>query len=109
MTDSAGAPESSSTQYSLPGTENLPQVEPGASAWFRCPTPTVVSYERVTKRLQGKTDSYPEIGSPEEQKELEEIRQFTANAEDANALNQNSLSAFLTNRLLYLLHLPGLF
>ncbi|MBD2115164.1 MULTISPECIES: vanadium-dependent haloperoxidase [Cyanophyceae] len=98
MTDSAGAPESSSTQYSLPGIENLPQVEPGASAWFRCPTPTVVSYERVTKRLQGKTDSYPEIGSPEEQKELEELRQFAANAEDANALDQNSLSAFLTNR-----------
>lgn len=98
MTDSAGVPESPSTRYNLPGTKKRPQVEPGASAWFRCPTPTVVSYERVTRRLKGKIDSYPKIGSPEEQKELEEIRQFTANAEDPNALDQKSLSAFLTNR-----------
>nr|WP_290226027.1 vanadium-dependent haloperoxidase [Trichocoleus desertorum] len=105
MIDSTGAPESPSTQYNLPGISDkshniiFPQVEPGASAWFRCPTPTVVSYERVTKRLKGKIDSYPKIGSPEEQKELEEVRQFAANAEDPKALDQNSLSAFLMEPL----------
>lgn len=77
------------------------QAEPEAGFWARCQTLCTVTREEIRRHI-GLIERYPSPGSSTEQKELEEVRNFQANAIDDNYFNnyysgKNRLSLFLTD------------
>lgn len=82
--------------YALKGNEMVPQVEPRASFWFRCPILRTVSFAEVMDKSSGiQLPPYPRCDLPEAIAELDDLERRAANRQNPGALEE--LSSFFTD------------
>lgn len=96
------------TRYSLAGSANFPQVEPGASLWLRNPVPRALRLDEIRRELDHRVEEFDEADSPAERADLQRVRDLASQAQDEAAFRQKeTLSAFLQSSRYILRPVPG--
>jgi membrane-associated phospholipid phosphatase len=83
-------------RYNLQGTNELPQVEPGAAFWLRNSVPRALQLEEIRRQLDQAVPEFNEAGSTAEANDLDRVRELATQVEDEQFFNaKETLSIFL--------------